>query len=167
MDKNNDFTRVGNFFGENEHRLEIMMAREYLEGDIGMDVWFYPIDHAKSEGDELYSISSASRKITKDPVLLRGHVLIESSKMENNTELVRENFGNLFFTVFNDHLTEKNVQINRGDFFGYQIATDQIKYFEITNPNNTNYNNKRTNKGLRSYYKVVEATPVTDDVFNG
>ena len=71
--------------------------------------------------------------------------------------------GTLEFGVFNDHLKELNVDIAYGDYLGYVINENQIRYYTVVNDGLKNYDNKHTIFGYKSAYRSIVAVPLEND----
>ena len=59
--------RMSKFFDEEDFRLEIDMAREYVEGDLHISVILFQVDRIKSQTDSLYGETDADQIRFKPP----------------------------------------------------------------------------------------------------
>lgn len=169
MAKSNNYTdnvRLNAFFGERENSLYINMGREYLEGIINMRIFLYRIDAEKTETHDFYGTVSASRKVWKEPVELKGLINLEKS----NTEMlggdgpVQEKYGNIIFSCYQEHLDELQVEISVGDYFKYIDKAGNQKFFEIVDANRTFSDNESTMFGFEGFTRNIKATAVEGNV---
>ncbi len=172
MERNNRIpvTRLSRYYDEIDFDLELDMAREVIEEDANFTVVLYRIDRAHSNSDDIYG-ESASREIRYlAPAELKVLVNLNESKNETYSEngAVRyQDYGNLIFTVLNNQLVEKGVDISFGDIIGYSDREDNLKYFEVFNDGRINSDNKHTQFGYKSYFRTVSCVVVDPDQFNG
>ena len=161
--------REGDFFKLNDIQFEIKASREYLNQDIPSKVWLYRIDIIKTKNDDIYGETRSSEKVTHPPVELDVKMTIEDSETIFLGEggISREIPGDLTFTVYNDELEEKKVDIRRGDFCGVVDTNGKMRFFEIIKNNKMNISNKKSLGGIKSFYREVTAKFVQADVFNG
>ena len=159
------------FFGERDYNLDISMGREYFEGDIGIPFILYSIDHARSQIGKKFDYGTPKKTdiIFKEAVELIGNVNLEKGEPTKmgSSSLKVENLAGAVFLVYQAQLDEKNVQVNEGDFIGYNIHPDHTVYFEVVNPNYINYDNPATIARYSSFYRRLKCAYVQYDVFNG
>lgn len=162
-------TRMNKFYDDLEFGLENEMAREYLEGDINYTVILFRVDRLKSQTDDVYGESDSGEIRFLPPVELKVRPnLLESEPKTYSDGFGRyEEYGNLVFTVFNDHLDELGVDITYGDYIGYPDKEDNIKYFTVTNDGKINTDNVKTRLGYKSYYRKITCTVADVNEFNG
>ena len=167
--KQNREVKTGiNFFGDSDFRLHIDLGREYIEGFLGMRVILYRIDRTSRPTDSFYGDTPSSEKIWLPEVELRGTFNLEKGKTERlvNSKVTKEFFGTGIFSCHQEQLDELGVEINRGDFLGYYTSNSTIDYFEVTNPNYVNKDNKNTIFS-RPFSRVIECIHVQYDIFKG
>jgi hypothetical protein len=157
------------FYDYVDFDLENEMAREYLEGDINFTVILFRIDRIKSQTDSVYGESDVEEIKFHPPVELKVRPTLEQSEGKTYSEgyLRYEEYGNLTFTVFVDHLKELGVDISYGDYIGYPDREDNVKYFTVTNDGRINSDNQKTRVGYKSYYRIITCTPADPEEFNG
>lgn len=157
------------FFDMRDFNLEIEMGRDYMKQDIPASVLFFKIDYQKSKTHSLYGESRASEKIVLAPVELKVRFIVEDSQggFMQGGEVSRQYAGDLIFTIYEDEILEKKVDIKRGDYIGLKNGKNVVQYYEIYDADTMNVSNNRTIGGLKSYYKKIRCSIVDKDVFNG
>jgi hypothetical protein len=162
-------TRMGKFYDYLDFGLENEMAREYLEGDINFTVILFRVDRIKSQTDDVYGESDAEEIKFHPPVEIKVRPSLEesSSKAYFEGHGRYEDYGNLSFTVFEDHLKEMGVDITYGDYIGYPDKEDNIAYFTVTNDGKINSDNAKTRVGYKAYYRKITCTKADPNEFNG
>ena len=163
-------TRMSKFYGFNDFELEKNIGRQYVEGDIDFRVILYRVDYTKTNTDDLYGEVDAHQIRYKNPIELSCMLSLKpkTNKQYNpNGSLLREEWGNLIFSVYEDQLTELNIDINKGDYVGYQVREDYVKYFTVTDNDKVNDDTARLLGGKKGFYRTITCTPVDDSEFLG
>jgi hypothetical protein len=75
--------------------------------------------------------------------------------------------GVLKFSVYQKELEDLEVNIQLGDYIGYWITEDQVRYYSIVDAGSPNYDNKHTYGGYKKFYFSYTATPVSENEFRG
>lgn len=170
MSKKMPITRMNKFYDENDFSLENEMAREFLEGDLNIVVVLFQVDKIETEksGDELYGEVDADKISFKPPKELNVRIVLEEAGNDTYSEghLRYQDYGNLTFTVFEDHLKELGVDIQYGDYIGYPDREDNLKYFTVTNDGRINSDNAHTRLGYKSYYRTIKCVTADPNEFN-
>lgn len=162
--------RMGKFYGQEDYKTEIDMGREYVEGDIDFRVILYRVDYEKTAVDDLYGEVEAHQIRYKSPIELSCMVSLKpkSTKAFNpNGSLLREEWGNLEFGIYEEQLSELGVDINKGDYIGYPVREDYIKYFTVYDNDKVNDDTRRLLGGKKGFYRKILCTPVDDSEFMG
>ena len=151
-------SRMGKFYDDMDFSLENEMAREWMEGDLNMVVVLFEVDRIKSDVDELYGEASPSELRFKAPKEINVRILIDEATKDSYAEGFHryEDYGDLTFTVFTDHLKEVGAELNYGDYIGYVDREDNIKYFTVYDDGIINSDNAHTRLGYKSYYRTVK-----------
>lgn len=161
--------RMNKFYDESDFSLENEMAREFLEGDLNIVVVLFQVDKIETEksGDDVYGEVDADKIKFLPPKELNVRIVLEEAGNETYSEgtLRYQDYGNLTFTVFTDHLKELGVDISYGDYIGYADSEDNIKYFTVTNDGRINSDNAHTRVGYKSYYRTVKCVTADPDEF--
>jgi hypothetical protein len=161
-------TRLGKFFGAEDYALDIEMGQEWLEGDMNFTVVLYRIDRYKTKTDDVYGEATASEVRFYPPVEIKIRPMLEESNSDTYSEgyLRYEDYGNLTFTVFVDHLDELGTDIDYGDYIGYADREDNIKYFTVINDGKIYSDNSKTRLGYKGYYRKITCTVADPNEFN-
>jgi hypothetical protein len=162
-------TRVHKFYDEIDFGFDNELAREFVEGDLNFVVILFRVDRIKSQTDSVYGESDVEEIKFHPPVEIKVRPNLEESQSKAYSEgyMRYEDYGNLTFTVFTDHLKELGVDITYGDYIGYPDKEDNIKYFTVTNDGKINSDNTKTRLGYKSYYRKVVCTTADPEEFMG
>jgi hypothetical protein len=168
MSKRYPISRMSKFYDELDFSLENDMAREWFEGDLNMVVVLFEVEKYESTTDDLYGESSSSQLKFKAPKELRVRLQIDEPKTGSYTEGYNryEEYGDLTFTVFVDHLKELGAEIHYGDYIGYVDREDNIKYFTVYDDGNIYSDNSHTRLGYKGYYRTVKCKVADFDEIN-
>ncbi len=158
------------FYDEMDFQLENDMAREYMEGDLNIVVVLFRVDKTKTEKttDDVYGETDSYKIQYHTPVELNVRVTLEEAGNETYSEgMVRyQDYGNLNFTVFNEHLKEMGVDISYGDYIGYPDKEDNLKYFTVVNDGKINSDNTHTRLGYKPYYRSIKCVTADKGEFS-
>lgn len=162
-------TRLNKFFSEEDFSLEISMGQEWLNGDMNFTLVLYAVDQQRTVKDDVYGEVSSNGIQFKAPVEFRAMVRIEEPQnaFMGSSRIVQNEPGNLIFSVYENELTNLDIDIKLGDYIGYWINPSEVKYYSVVNAAQPNYDNKHTYGGYKSFYFTYTATPVSTDEFNG
>ena len=162
-------TRMNKFYDESDFSLENDMAREFLEGDLNITVVLFQVDRVESEksGDDVYGEVDSDKIKFFPPKELNVRIVLEQANNETYSEghVRYQDYGNLTFTIFDDHLKELGADITYGDYIGYADKEDNIKYFTVTNDGRVNSDNAHTRLGYKSYYRTITCVTADPDEF--
>ena len=162
-------TRMNKFYDEMDFSLENEMAREFLEGDLNIVVVLFRVDKVETDkiGDDVYGEVDGDKIKFKPPVELNVRIVLEEASNDTYSEgyLRYQDYGNLTFTIFTDHLKELGVDISYGDYIGYPDREDNVKYFAVTNDGRVNSDNAHTRLGYKAYYRTINCTTADPDEF--
>jgi len=161
--------RMGKFYDYMDFGMENEMAREFIEGDLNFTIILFRINKIKSQTDEVYGETSSNELQFFPPVELKVRPMLESSESKSYSDGYGryEEYGNLTFTVFTDHLNEMGVDIAYGDYIGYPDREDNIAYFTVVDDGKINSDNEKTRVGFKSYYRKIVCTRTDENEFNG
>ena len=160
-------TRVQKFYDYVDFGLENGMAREFMEGDLNFTVVLFRVDRIKSQTDD--GESDVEEIKFHPPIELKVRPNLESSENSSYSEGYGryEDYGNLIFTVFIDHLKELGIDISYGDYIGYPDREDNIKYFTVSNDGKISSDNSKTRLGYKGYYRTITCVTADPEEFNG
>lgn len=168
-DNNKPIKRVDLFFTEDEFSLEKEFAKEYLENDINTKVYLYRVDRTRTTIDDIYAEASKEEIKTYPPLELAVSLVIEESQFKSynsNNTLNYKDIGNLVFTVLIDFLDEKEIDIKKGDYVGYQVDR-RFKFWTVVDDDRTFQTNAKTIMGYKPLYRKIVCVPTDPNEFNG
>ena len=84
-----------------------------------------------------------------------------------NTKVIQNEPGNIKFAIYQKDLDDLQVSISLGDYIGYWITENQVRYYSVVDKGIPNYDNKHTYAGYKPFYVSYIATPVTANEFIG
>jgi hypothetical protein len=168
MNKVIPITRVNKFFSEEDYRLEIQMAREAIEGDGNFTLILYKINRDLTESDNLYGEATPDGIRFYPPIELK--VLPMISESENKTYNPNGSArylqdGLLTFIIYQEQLDELETEINYGDYIGYPVNENTVRYYSVTDDNIKNFDNKHTIMGYKSAFRTIICAPVDKSEF--
>ena len=169
--KNVPINRINKFFSEEDFNLEVSLGREAIEGDGNFVVILYRVDRERTESDDLYGEAVKDGIKFFPPVELR--VIPIMNEPENKAynsgsgSLRYLQDGQLTFGIYDAQLEELGVELNYGDYIGYQVSETDIRYFSVSNDGIKNYDNKHTIMGYKGAFRTVVCASVEEDEFRG
>lgn len=169
--KNVPINRVNKFFSEEDFNLEVSFGREAIEGDGNFVVILYRVDRNRTESDDIYN------EAVKDGIKFFPPVELKVIPIMNEPENKAYNSGSgslrylqdgqLTFGIYDAQLDELDVELNYGDYIGYQVSETDIRYFSVSNDGIKNYDNKHTIMGYKGAFRTVLCASVEEDEFRG
>lgn len=163
---NNPINRLNLFFDDKDFEFQKQIGKEYLDTFLNTTVNLYKVDINKSEPDDIYGEGSAEEIVLKPPVKILCLISLDKSENKaynsNNTLRFKE-YGTLTISVFSDTLQELGLDINYGDYIGYQVQEDFEIFFQVFDEDLKNFENEKTFGGYKSYYRTILASPVDRD----
>lgn len=169
MAKRFPITRMSKFYDDMDFQLENDMAREFLEGDLNITLVLFQVDRIESEksGDDVYGEVDADKISFHPPKEIKVRINLEEAGNDTYSEGYGryQDYGNLTFTIFDDHLKELDADIQYGDYIGYPDREDNIKYFTVVNDGKINSDNAHTRLGYKSYYRTVKCVTADANEF--
>lgn len=162
-------TRVGKFFGEEDFNLDIEMGMEYLGDDLNMSVVLYRIDRKKTKKDDIYGEAPKDGIVFMPPVEVKGIVQITESSLKQlgNSKVEQKEPGNMKFSFYQKQLDDLKVELLKGDYLGYYVTEDKVRYYSVIDDGIVNMDNKHTYAGYKPFYRSVIATFVNKNEFRG
>ena len=160
--------RYGLFMNENSFDLDVMYGRHYLNADVNFLVKIYRINIIETQTHKLYGQSKSKDKKFFPPIEIHAMVDVDDNTQKNYGEsdggIVREDTGNLNLKVYNDELTEKGMEINRGDIIEYNMSGEKARYYEVENAHNVVDSTSQTIASFKPYWKKIISHPVKEDI---
>jgi hypothetical protein len=164
-------TRIGKFFDSSDYQLDISMGEEWLYGDMNFTIVLYRIDRMKTKTDDVYGEALKDGIKFLPPIELKGYVQIslpENKMIAGNKPGVNQvEPGNMRFSIYQKQLDELGIDINFGDYLGYNETEDRIRYYVVNNDGRVVSDNKHNYAGYRPYYRTIVASAVVDNEFRG
>jgi len=162
-------TRINRFFSEEDFFLEINMGREAIEGDGNFTVILYRIDRELSEYDSLYGEATKDGIRYLPPLELKVIPIIaepENKAYNPNGGLRYLQDGQLTFGIYDAQLTELKAELSFGDYIGYSVTEDDIRYFSVVNDGIKNYDNKHTIMGYKGAFRTIVCAAIDGSEFS-
>jgi len=169
MDRKIPITRLSKFFSNDDFDLHLQMGEEYLHGDLNMTLVLFRVDKISTDTDNVYGEVGKDQIKFLPPVEFNGLVRIEEPKnatYKNGTMRYLEP-GNLTISVFIKHLEELKIDIQFGDYIGYQESEKKLRYYTVTNDGKVTSNNKHKHFGYKPYYRTIICAPAQESDFRG
>ena len=170
MDKKiTPITRINKWFSEEDFGLEISMGREAIEGDGNFTLILYRVDREMTQSDKLYGEATKDGIRFFPPVEIKVvPILVEAeNKAYNSNGSARYlQDGQLTFGIYDAQLKELDVDIMYGDYIGYPVTEDNIRYFSVANDGRKNYDNKHTIMGYKGAFRTILCAPVDASEFS-
>lgn len=162
--------RSNKFFSEKEFDLEIQMGREHIEEDLNFTVVLFKVDRQRTQKDDVYNEADKDGIKYHPPIELRVvPTIAEPNNMAynpNNTGRHLED-GNLTFGIYQQQLKEKDTEIDQGDYIGYTVDENTIRYYTVVNDHIKFYDNNHTILGYKPAFRTITCAPVDPTEFDG
>jgi hypothetical protein len=162
-------TRLGKFFGREDYALDIGMGEEWLIGDMNFTVILYRIDRYKTKTDDVYGEVLEDGIQFLAPIELKGYVQVMAPANKNygNSKVEIHEPGNMKFSIYQKTLEDLDVEIFKGDYFGYYETEDRVRYYVVSDDGFVRSDNKHTYGGYKPFYRTITATFVSENEFRG
>jgi hypothetical protein len=162
-------TRLGKFFGDEDYNLDINMGEEWLLGDMNFTIILYRVDRYKTKTDDVYGEALKDGIQFLSPIELKGYVQImaPTNQKLGNSKVQQDEPGNLRFSIYQQTLSEMDVDIQFGDYIGYYENEKKVRYYSVSDDGRVVSDNKHNYGGVRPFYRTVIATPVNENEFRG
>ena len=161
-------TRLNKFFSQEDWDVEISLSREMLEGDGNFTVILYRVDRNTTQYDNLYGEGAKNGIKYFPPVELKVMPLIgepENKAYNKNGSARYLQDGPLTFDIYQQQLDELTVDISYGDYIGYPLGGNQIRYYSVANDGKKNFDNKHTIMGYKAAYRTILCAPIDESEF--
>lgn len=162
-------TRLSKFFSQEDFDLQTRLGQEYLHGDLNMRLVLYRVDRSKTDIDNVYGEVGKDEIKYFPPIEFNGLVEIERPKNSSyQNGILRFNEpGNLLISVYIEHLNEKKIDINYGDFIGYPESENKLRFYTVTDDGKVTSNNENKMFGFKPHYRNIKCSPVQENEFRG
>ena len=161
-------TRINRFFSSTDYELEVSMGREAVEGDGNFTIILYKVDRTNSQFDNLYGEAVADGIRFYPPIELKVIPLIGNpeNKTYNKDGTARYiQDGPLSFGVYQQQLDELKTDIDYGDYMGYPVSENEIRYYSVANDGKKNFDNKHTIMGYKGAFRSISCSPIDASEF--
>lgn len=171
-DESNPNTRLNFLYDEEDFKLDMEMADEFVKNDMNLSVTLFRINPVQTDTDDVYGESNPRDVRYLPPIVLKvANLKIEESEQraynQQNQTLRYQQYGNLIFHVFIQELQDKNADISYGDVVGYSDKENNFKYWLVQDDGKITADNKHTRFGLKGYYRSVMCVTLDPSLFNG
>jgi hypothetical protein len=162
-------TRIGKFFAQEDFILDTNIGEEWLYGDMNFTLVLYRVDKQKTKTDDVYGEAVKDGIKFLPPVEFKGFVQIlpPENKFLGSSKINQFEPGNLKVSVYQKQLDELGVDIEYGDYIGYQESETIIRYYTVNNDGRVISDNKHTYGGYKPFYRSIIASAVVDNEFRG
>ena len=163
--------RNNKFFSREDFNLEIDMGREAIESDGNFTVILYRVDRNFTSSDSLYGESTIDGIRFLSPIELRVMPII--SPPENKTynsgsgSLRYLQDGQLTFAIYEAQLAELDIELSYGDYIGYAINENELRYYSVVNDGKKTYDNAHTILGYKGAFRTVLCAAIDANEFRG
>jgi len=161
-------TRINKWFSEEDFFLEIEMGREAIEGDGNFTVVLYRVNRQLTEYDDVYGEATKDGIRYLPPVELKVIPILaepENKTYNNNGTARYQQDGILTFGIYVAQLNELSVNINFGDYIGYGVTENSVRYYTVVNDGLKNFDNKHTIMGYKGAFRTIVCAPVDETEF--
>lgn len=163
--------RVNKFFSEEDFTLEQQMGREAIEGDGNFVVVLYRVDREMTSSDDIYGEARKDEIRFFPPVELRVIPILgepENKAYNSGSGSLRYlQDGPLTFGIYDAQLNDLDVTLSYGDYIGYAVTEQEVRYYTVVNDGVKNYDNKHTIMGYKGAFRTVTCAPVDENEFRG
>lgn len=163
-------TRINKWFSGEDFQLEVSMGREALEGDGNFTVILYRVDRQTTEYDDLYGEATTDGIRFLPPIELKVTPIIaepENKAYNKDGGMRYLQDGQLKFVIFDAQLTELKCNIAYGDYIGYPVSENVVRFFSVVNDGSKNFDNEHTIMGYKAASRTIECAPVDENEFRG
>jgi hypothetical protein len=148
------------FYNQKDFDADIRMSKEYINEDMGLFIYLFPINITGSKKD-IYGESMPNEKEFLEPIKLSAFVSIsksEFSKLGSNM-VTNENMESVKFGIYLDEIEKLNLDPKKGDFILYDDNQTK-RFFEVNTITNITTSNQMYN--YKPFFKEVTSTYVRD-----
>lgn len=157
------------FYDAESYKFEMQIGKDYIEQDMGQTVVLYQVDASKTQTDGVYGETDTDKIEYKTPIEIPCVYEIEEPELKSYDK--DKNLGTymktgkLKMSVYQETLTELNVDIKKGDYIGVQISPEHMEFFVVNNDGRNNYDNAHTLFGTVPLYRTIQCSPVDSSEF--
>jgi len=146
------------------------MGREAIEGDGNFTVILYRVDRQLTEYDDVYGEGTKDGIRFFPPVELKVIPILDEPENKTynsngSTRYIQD--GNLTFGIYDAQLSELDTQISYGDYIGYAVNENEIRYYSVVNDGVKNFDNKHTIMGYKGAFRTIKCAAIDNTEFRG
>lgn len=145
------------FFGDKEETLFNNLGRELVEHLVNQHFTLYRVNVV---GTESNFYGEAKTKMYLPAVEVKARIQIADTEVLSEGGIRRLNKGDMSAWVYLQHMNALDIEINVGDFIGFQG-----KFYEIYDPGYNKDSMNRKFAGDRDFMREILAKAVHEDVF--
>jgi hypothetical protein len=146
------------------------MGREAIEGDGNFTIILYKVDRTTSQFDKLYGEAVVDGIRFYPPIELKViPILAEPENKAYNKDGTARYLqdGTVTFGIYQQQLNEMETDIDYGDYVGYPVSENEIRYYSVSNDGKKNFDNKHTIMGYKGAYRTIICGPIDSSEFAG
>jgi hypothetical protein len=132
------------FYSEESFDFELTLGKNYIEQDMNQTAVLYSVDASKTNIDATYGETMENSVVFKTPIEFHCVYEIEEPELraydKSKSLGTYMKIGKLKLGVYQETLTELNVEIKKGDYIGIQVKEDKMLYY-VVNYIDPNYQN--------------------------
>lgn len=155
--------RLEKLLSENDFHVIETIASDYIENQLGTEVWLYSIDRSQTPTTGSFEESLSTEIHFYEPIaipsIIEWRPTTNSAYDVQNVARFEEN-GNFLFHTLNKTLKLMPRMPLYGDFIAYEHLPKEFTWFKIIDDNKKNYDNAKTWGSFRSIYRTIECVPV-------
>lgn len=170
--RKNPIKRNSKFFDKKDFDTELEFMDEYINEDANQTIILYQVDLSQTKVNDLYKETKKDAIRFKPPIELNVIYEIKDAELKSYSSQIGKGIyskiGTLTFTILLKTLEENNCDINRGDYIGIQIDTQNREYWVVIDDGRVNsFSNKFSLYGTKPFARTIECAPVDKNEFNG
>lgn len=163
-------TRNNLFYSQEDYEFEMELMEDYIEEDTNQTIVVYQVDRKSTQQNDIYK--DAKREVIfKIPVEVPCLYEIQDTQLKSydgkSQNAVYAVHGSLKAYINLNTFRKYNFDIKRGDYIGIMVEENRMYYWEVINDGKINISNPMMVGAYKSGFRIIEASPVTDDIFKG
>lgn len=158
------------FYSEEDFNMETDILSDYIEEDVNQSVVLYEVDRKRTNVNETYQ-ESKGKIFYKPPKEIPCLYDIKDNELKSYDSKTSNGLytisGGLTIYVLTKTLERFKCDIKRGDYIGIMVDNNTMIYFSVVNDGKINNANSMIVGAYKSPWRVITASPVTLEEFNG
>lgn len=172
MDKyNNIVTKNSLFYDVDDFELETDIVQGYFEEDLNQTIVVYQVDRLKTNTNSTYKETKKNIIRFKTPIEIPCMYEIKDPELKTYDKVTSNGayqiIGNLKAYILIKSFEKYQCDIKRGDYVSVLIDNNKLQYFCVFDDGKVNYANNGIVGAYRPGYRIIEASPATDEEFKG